>query len=269
MIRISLPYVATVFSALVKLDQIKETDDLISAWSDLFDAKQQIETLLNSSVFASALRSSRGPAATFVVAMDTILQDTNLISEIGKARLWNVRFQRDQFRTALTAELGVLPSYFVSQKEGYDTLTLLDHGTALFPQTFLAKVPEASFDAAEAAKALAFELHTAVGFHVFRALEAVLRRYFAEVSGGAAPPKMRTIAVYIRAMKDAGIGDPKVLTVLDHIRDLYRNPISHPDAVLTRDEAGDLVGIARSAIGAMLAALPEAALTTTSAHAPT
>lgn len=173
-----------------------------------------------------------------------------------------MKFQRDQFRTALLAELGVLPTYFVSQKEGFDTLTLLDNGPALFPLSLKAKAPEAVFDAAETGKALAFELATAVGFHVFRALEAVLRRYYTEVSKGAPAPKVRSIGVYVRAMQKLKVGDPKILAALDQIKDLHRNPLVHPEAVLNMDAAVALVGIARSAIGAMLNELPELPLTT-------
>jgi hypothetical protein len=101
-----------------------------------------------------------------------------------------------QFRTAFIAEIGTFPSYFVSQKGSFDTLTLLDEPSRLFPADLWNKVPEARFDVAEAGKALCYELSTACGMHVFRAVETVLRRYYTEVTGGKAQPKVRNIGVY-------------------------------------------------------------------------
>jgi hypothetical protein len=97
----------------------------------------------------------------------------------------------------LTAEIGTFPAYFVSQKGSFDTLTLLDEPWKLFPAELWTKVPEARFDVIEAGKALCYELSTACGMHVFRAVETVLRRYYTEATGGRAQPKIRNIAVYI------------------------------------------------------------------------
>lgn len=156
----------------------------------------------------------------------------------------------------MLAELGVLPSFFVTQKGGFDTNTLLEAGQMLFPEELQAKVPEAFFDCTEAAKALAYEVPTAAGFHIFRATEAVLRRYYAEVSGGTAAPKVRTIKVYVRKMQKEKWGEEIILKTLEQMADLYRNPLSHPEAILTMDEAIGIVDIARSAVTAMLKALP-------------
>ena len=147
-------------------------------------------------------------------------------------------------------------SYFVTQKGGFDTVSLLAYGENLFPTDLGSKVPEAIVDAREAGKCLAFEISTACGFHAFRATESVLRRYHAHVTGGAAPPKLRTLGVYIKSLTSSGKGDPKVLASLKQMTDLHRNPIAHPEAVLTTEEAISILGVSRSAIGAMLAVLP-------------
>jgi hypothetical protein len=96
-------------------------------------------------------------------------------------------------------------------------------------------VPEAMFDAREAMKSLAYELPTATGFHTFRALEAVLRRYHAHVTGGQAPPKVRNIGVYLESLRRIGKGNPKVISAIKQIADLHseggrptRSPSSAP-----------------------------------------
>lgn len=168
-----------------------------------------------------------------------------------------------QYRVALLAEIGALQSYFVTQKRGYDTLTLINWGENVFPNELTAKVPEALFDAREAGRCLAFERPTAAGFHIFRATESVIRKYYAQVTGGKAPPKIRSIGVYLKAMTDHA--DPKVWTALDQLTKLHRNPVIHPEHVLTMDEAATILGICQSAISAMLAVLPVPAPTTATA----
>lgn len=88
MIRISIPYMAGVFTALENVDLVKDADSVMDGWFRLFEVQQQVETLLNQSVFAAALRSSRLPAQTFLEAVKAILSEQELISQIGPARIW-------------------------------------------------------------------------------------------------------------------------------------------------------------------------------------
>jgi hypothetical protein len=134
--------------------------------------------------------------------------------------------------------------------------SLLLAGETLFPNDLGTKVPEAMIDVREAAKALAYEIPTACGFHTFRVTESVLRRYYAQVTGGKAQPKVRNIGVYLNALKLANAGDEKIRAALKQMSELHRNPLIHPDVVLTTDEAIATLGIARSVITAMLAVLP-------------
>ena len=138
----------------------------------------------------------------------------------------------------------------------------------MFPADLVTKVSEAVFDAKEAGKCLAYEVPTACGFHVFRVTESVLRKYYAHVTGGAAPPKVRSLGVYVNALKATKKGDEKILAALKQMTDLHRNPLIHPETVLTVDEAIAIFGIARSAITAMLSALPVVPPTTATVGAP-
>lgn len=170
-----------------------------------------------------------------------------------------------RFKTALIAEIGTFPAYFVNQKGSFDTLTLLDEPWRLFPIELWSKVPEARFDVAEAGKALCYEMATACGIHVFRAIECVLRRYYSEVTSGRAHPKVRNIAVYINALRQSNKGDEKVLGVLSQLNSLHRNPLAHPEVALTMDEAISIIGMAHSTMTQMLRHLPEPAPTTVTA----
>ncbi len=263
MIRISLPYVFTLSETLEAIKDLTPKTVRADAIFTLWNGHAALEALLASSVFSSNLRSSRQLASSLMSTLKKEADgDQDWRNELGYSANWIVQ-QYSQFKTAFTAEIGTFPSYFVSQKGSYDTLTLLDEPWRLFPPELWTKVPEARFDVIEAGKALCYELATACGMHVFRAVESVLRRYYTAVTNGKAQPKVRNIAVYINALKQAKGGDEKVLGALDHLNKLHRNPLAHPDAALTLDEAISIIGMAHSAITAMLQKLPELPPTTT------
>lgn len=155
-----------------------------------------------------------------------------------------------------------MPAYLVARKESYDVELLVDFGTALFPPALLQKAPETERDAIQVGKALAFEVATGCGFHVFRVMEAVVKRYWDEVSSGAKRPKLQTLGNYAAEMEKRNIGDEKVVESVKQMTRLHRNPIIHPDVILTVEEAIGIVGMARSVIGAMLAVLPDVPPTT-------
>jgi len=265
MIRISLPYVFSLNEFLEPCGKLKPKDTLNDVVFELWNAQAAVEALLTGSVFSANLRSSRQLAVNLIEILKREADaKKDWEAELGGTAVY-IAQAYTQFKTALTAEIGTFPAYFVSQKGSFDTLTLLDEPWRLFPAGLWTKVPEARFDVIECGKALCYEMGTACGVHVFRAVECVLRRYYTEVTGGKAQPKVRNIAVYINAMRQAKCGDEKVLGVLDHLSKLHRNPLAHPDAALTLDEAISIVGMAHSAMTAMLRHLPEPAPTTTTA----
>ncbi len=257
MIRISLPYIIRVVSALEKLDQIPADATYLHAWSWTVGLQQQLNALYMNSVYSEALRSSRTLWGQLDNTLAAINSPSDMGLQIGPQSLWLLRSQRDQLLIALQAELDVVPAFFVSQKEGYDTLSLLENGLRLFPATLTKKVPEAVFDAEEVGRTVAFELATAAGFHIFRVIEAVLRRYHRHVTGGATPPSGRSIGAFLHDMRKKKVGDQNVLSVLDQIRKLHRNPLIHPDVTLDMEEAITVLGLARSALGPMLSVLPD------------
>jgi len=267
-IRISLPYIYQLASVLEQLENVNSIDDGPEAFFLLSSAKHRIEALLEASVFGENIRSSRDLADQLIGHLSAEIDKAEAKDTLGEYSLddfaaYLIKDGFEQFKIAFLAELNILPSYFVSQKGGYDTEVLISRGENIFPASLYAKVPEATFDAAEAGKALAFEMPTACGFHTFRSLEAVVRRYFTHVTGGQATPKVRSLGTYIAALKKSGKADDKILGALVQLKDLHRNPLIHPDAVLTNEEAVTTVGLACSAMQSMLNVLQMAEPTTT------
>lgn len=269
---ISLHYLFQLASELDPLERLPvgESVKFGDIFGTVFVAHQALEALLNTSVFSRYLRSCQQLGSDLYGRLNKEVRDEGPLDHIVHSfTILAIKSAYDRFKIAFLAELAVFPTYFVTQKGSHDTLALLFGGPTLFPADLPVKVPEARFDVIEAAKALAFELPTACGFHAFRATESVLRRYYAEVTGGIAPPKLRTIGVYVRAMEQKQFGDPKVLAALKQMTDLHRNPVIHPEAVLTTEEALAILGIARSAVTAMLDALPPVPPTTSTAPVQT
>ena len=266
MIRTRLPYVWSLsedLDVLGKLDTSQPIDrlDLMLA---LYGPQAALEGLLSNSVFSQSLRSSLLLADQLLKKLHEHTGRENYDGVAAGFELAGLKYAYEQFKIAFLSELGTLPSYFVSQKGSHDTLTLLDDPLRMFPDALLEKVPEAAFDVAQAGKALCYEMATACGFHLFRVTEAVLRRYYSHVTNGSTQPKVRNIMVYVQAMRQKKCGNEKILSVVEQMSKLHRNPLIHPEVALTIDEAISVLGIAHSAVTAMLAELPELPKTTAS-----
>ncbi len=162
----------------------------------------------------------------------------NTISEAAK-----------EFETVLSAEAQNLDTYLVSQKGTYSTPDLIERAEFMFSEAIRGKLPEqAKVDVRLAGRCLALDNPTTSAFHILRAVEAVMAVYFELVTGRDMPTRMRNWSIYLKAIRNHPDHSERVVTLLDHIRDSYRNPILHPEVVVTEDEAESLLGTAASAI---------------------
>jgi hypothetical protein len=264
--RIRIPWMLEVANAIEQLDKIEASKPLSQSWFYLFDGKNQLEAVFNQSLYATHLRVSRELGGQLHEAITTMIGDgSNGERLIEPHEIWLLKFRRDAFKPVFLSEISTLPSFLVMDKEGYDINLLIDDGKKLFPATLSSKAPEAVRDAMEVGKAIAFELSTAAGFHIFRVVEAVLKRYWDHVSSKAVRPKLETIGTYASALEDNTFGDAKVWESLKQLAKLHRNPLIHPEVILDIGEEIEILGISRSVIGAMLKVMPDVPTTTTTA----
>lgn len=164
-----------------------------------------------------------------------------------------------EFQIVWQTELGKMDTYFISQKGIYSTSDLIERADNVLPAGIIRMLSESvRSDIKQAGRCLAFDLATASGFHIMRALEGVLRDFYCPTFLDK-KPKGRNWNSYIQCVRDTD-ADPKVLAILDQIRSLHRNPTIHPQEVLTINEAMTLFGIAQSAIVAMVENANEHAL---------
>ncbi len=120
-------------------------------------------------------------------------------------------------------------------------------------------------DIKEAGRCLAFDLPTACGFHIFRALETVILMYFPALRINLPSKKLRNLGVFIALLEGRDIkkkgrpivagapkADEKITGMLTHLKDFYRNPLMHPEITLEDDEAISTFQFAISAIDIMV-----------------
>lgn len=261
MLRVSIPWMLNVSSAMERLDLVS-AGPLQNSWYILFNANAQLEALFDLSIYRPHLRISREKATQLRDAIQAVLAgQTDATRQISEAERLRIQYATNDFRSVFLSEIGVLPVFLASEKEGYDLHVLIDSGERLFPSDLLQKAPEAMEDCRQAGKALAYELATACGFHVFRVTESVLKRYWDYMSRKQRP-NLETLGNYAAELEKGSFGEAKIWESIKQMTKLHRNPLIHPEVLLTVEEAIGIVGIARSVVGAMLYVLPDVPPTT-------
>ncbi len=259
MIRINgwfLYQLGTVLHSLGNIDPEQKPEN---ASPTVHFARNWLNSYLNTSVFRP--RTSYAKGNELLSLLDEFLKNGINSEKVGYFA-YSIQACIHQFETVLAAELGLEDLYLVFQKRGYDNKALIDNATILFPDDLIKKVPEAKFDIDQAGKCIAFELITAAGFHLHRANEAVLHRYYDAVIKGAERPKGRNVGEYIQTLEKEGCGNPKVIAALKSLKDLHRNPLIHPEQSLESiDDAIALLNAIHSVIVHMLKEIPEPEIT--------
>lgn len=168
-------------------------------------------------------------------------------------RIGILKNQFREFEAIFLAEIKMAGIYYVSPKGGFDPGILTDHGDQLFLADLFEKVTDALLDLKAAARCIAFDLPNAAGFHLHRANEAVLRKYWDHVAGGLKRPVRGSMGSYLDRLEKLDKGKREVREHLKSIKNLHRNPLMHPDhSIDTIDEAIDLLAAIRCSIGYML-----------------
>lgn len=160
------------------------------------------------------------------------------------------------FETIFRAEMGDAITYQIPERGIYSTPKLVN----MAEQTFLPELIEFLGDKAQkdfnaAGRCLAFNLLTAAGFHVVRAVEGTLENYYQTFTGKKGT--LNSWHDYIAALKSVAVvegksaPDEKTINLINQIKDDYRNPVVHPRVVLTEADARIIFSNGEAAIMGM------------------
>lgn len=157
---------------------------------------------------------------------------------------WNsIRAALSRFETIFAAEIAEGSTYFVPRRGIYSTPALVDTADEAFPEALRGFIPEKTKeDWRSAGRCLAFNLLSASGFHVARAVEGTLEAYYQLFSGNP-DAMLRSWAEYVTELnkiaktKPTPAPEPRTLTELDQMRQDYRNPLMHPRVSLNDADA--------------------------------
>ena len=177
----------------------------------------------------------------------------------------SIAAEAKKLETALEAEIPYMHVYYPGQKLIYSTSYLVEQADLSLPESTQHKIDDmTTTDMREGGRCLAFDLPTAAGFHILRAIERTLAQYALICSPGYAF-KDHVWGEYTCALDkvkdlniEQGIKDDakKVHALLDLIRK-ERNSLMHPKETLSIGDALALFNIAQSAITIMAERLPE------------
>ena len=162
-----------------------------------------------------------------------------------------------EFETVFAEEMKETATYFVPRRGIYWTPALVDTADELFPESLRGHIPQKTKDDWKAAgRCLAFNLLSASGFHVARAVEGTLEAYYQLFSGNAGQTlnnwhDYKVALDKIVAQSSTPRPNAKTLAELDQMRQDYRNPIVHPRVVLSEPDSRMLFANGESLIIAM------------------
>lgn len=149
----------------------------------------------------------------------------------------------EKFETVFGEEMAEAAAYVVPRRGIFYTPALVDAADECFPRDLIPHIPQkARTEWRAAGRCFAFNLLSASGFHVARAVEGVMEAYFqifAKQPGKALKSWGDYLAEFEK-MQKAGITplpEEKTLAEFKQMKDDYRNPIMHPRVVLTEGDA--------------------------------
>jgi len=251
--RINVQYFYRLATILRPLNTVAAGAKVDEIYGILFAAENELRFFLWNTVMP--------PDTSYASGHELFETLTKLTGQIGNSKeldlmdVYNLTHGLEQFETVLAADYARRETFTVSKKGIYSSGDLVDRAETMFSPETQTRIPEAMKDIHESGRCVAFELPTAAGFHLFRGVEAVAKKYVTVVRDGIAPTEKEQnlgLGGYIKILQEHN-ADERVVNALDQLRRLHRNPTIHPEIILTNTEVVTTMGMAQSAIQAMVA----------------
>lgn len=177
----------------------------------------------------------------------------------GPVKSWEWRSVKrciDSFETVFKEELRESATYRVPAKGIFDISKLVDEADMCFPPAVIEFVPSKAREEWKAAgRCLAFGLLSSSGFHVARAIEAMIEAYVKIFESKKKIPKAPNWGHYLEYLENVDEGvvkpDPRTVTEIRQMKDDWRNPLMHPRVVLDEGQARIIFSTGESLIISM------------------
>lgn len=262
--KIDLPFFYQLGTELRPVTELELTkENRIQSFITCLRAQNRIKSLLGTYSTLTVCRATAGELLHYIGNIGDWVKKTP--SEEWRKEDQSVDYEFEQaiskakeFEILLSAELQTLATYHVTQKGIYSTTGLIEETEKVLPESVLKKISnEIVEEIRQSGRCLAFDVATASAFHIMRATESVIHKYYLQVCKPKSKKKLDSWGTYIAKLSQSQ--DPQVkevVALLQQIKDRHRNLIMHPEIVLTPDEAFTLFEIAQSAIITMAGNLP-------------
>lgn len=247
-------------------------------FSDVLSAGQAVSKLISGDPIP--LGVSKGPADSLNAVIEAIMEayfrettpDGEKILKFPEETDASIpSFYLDWYRRSLHAfelvfgeEMREAATYFVPRRGIFYTPALVDGADETFPKDVLPLIPQKSRDEwCAAGRCIAFNILSASGFHVARAVEGMLEAYYTTFCGRS-PPEGRSWGHLIGDLEGDKLTpkpNGKTLAEIRQMKDDYRNPLMHPRVVLSESDARMLFANGESVIIAMAQEIREIART--------
>ena len=249
-------------AALRDLDDIKAGDTFLEFSMPYLHASMALRTFIDENSHIS-LPLSKAAAQALINSITATMD--GFFSPPGKGVDWDKKLdegqvktiigKRTEFETIFEHESRDIDVYAVTPKGIYSTPALIERAENALPADVKSRLSaETVYDIQQAGRCLAFNIPTAAGFHILKAVEGMIRAYHLKLTGKHIAAKSRNWGAYIRDLSNHG-ADTKVTAYLSHIKDFYRNPIVHPEVTLTAEQSLSLFSAAVSAVVQLDAAI--------------
>lgn len=237
---------------LGRIPVLKGTPNLDNRLNIVINAQMYLPCVFNSPL---EIPHSKAAARELLAALDWSVD----IIRPGKEEEVVENIERmtsalNSFNEILGAEVGSLHFYHVPQDGIYSVHELIKNADAVLSEQCRRIISQQAIDdLRQGGRCIVFDLPTAAGFHLMRALEMVLIQYYFVYVGKVPKEHDRSWGRYISELRSKDLGaDLKTLDLMDHIRKHHRNPVVHPETNLDKDEALEILGIAPMAISSMV-----------------
>jgi hypothetical protein len=185
-----------------------------------------------------ALKDTRSAAQKLLTKMYEITLDLprDWSRKMTPSEMHSLHDLKQKFLVAFEHDHRNLDVFAVTPKGIYSTRQLIENPENKFSEKVrLVLPPQCIADLKEAGKCLAFEIPTACAFHVCRATEAVMLKYYEVLAGHTWTFKRRDWGIYIDQLR-VEHAPASIINRLGDIRD-DRNAYMHPEINVSLEEA--------------------------------